>query len=439
MNLIDKKSIYVLDPGKNNYGILKTVSLPFFNENYFKFKQYDDIDNDKNLLVVHYLGNARAKNNVKFLYDIITNEKIINLSKQGKVVWLFHDNNENINILDSYLYEASSYLQSNKIIFTSGSNFTKQQTLLLRKYFNINVLNDSSLLTWIDEKPVLKENYFLNKLSLILNKKVCTKKSICYTHRLRLHRVLITAYFLWKEYENKIYLSFLGTQEKEIEDWIKVLDNKNLFLTYNLNILEKYIRRLEKIVPEDDENLSKSYHLGSRVSLNHGYNSYFHIVLESFPDNYSAEDKDKKLNTLGKLFPTYDLNLLEKLNYKPFITEKSTKPLVLLQPFIIFGNPYQVKGLRNYGFKTFDKWINHSYDIILNNNDRMQVFLKELDRLMLLSDTKWNDMLIEMLPDLIYNYKLYMQLRKNVMTYNDNPTNNFNIDLYLLIQKLYYE
>ena len=50
-----------------------------------------------------------------------------------------------------------------------------------------------------------------------------------------------------------------------------------------------------------------------------------------------------------------------------FISEKTYKPIYLCQPFIIFGNPHTLKKLKQLGYKTFDKWIDESYD---NEPDR---------------------------------------------------------------------
>ena len=45
-----------------------------------------------------------------------------------------------------------------------------------------------------------------------------------------------------------------------------------------------------------------------------------------------------------------------------FITEKTYKPLLLKSPFILLGNRFTLKFLRDLGFKTFDKVIDESYD-----------------------------------------------------------------------------
>lgn len=47
---------------------------------------------------------------------------------------------------------------------------------------------------------------------------------------------------------------------------------------------------------------------------------------------------------------------------KLHLTEKIFKPIVAKRPFILAGAPGNLAYLRSYGFKTFDRWIDESYD-----------------------------------------------------------------------------
>jgi hypothetical protein len=55
------------------------------------------------------------------------------------------------------------------------------------------------------------------------------------------------------------------------------------------------------------------------------------------------------------------------------------------------------------GYKTFDKWINHSYDNEQDDTTRLKMVLTEFDRLQNISKQQWADMLYEMRQDLMYN------------------------------------
>ena len=57
------------------------------------------------------------------------------------------------------------------------------------------------------------------------------------------------------------------------------------------------------------------------------------------------------------------------------------KPIYAQQPFIVYGNPYSIKHLKELGFKTFDKWINEEYDNEPDSGKRCNMITDELVRL----------------------------------------------------------
>ena len=44
-----------------------------------------------------------------------------------------------------------------------------------------------------------------------------------------------------------------------------------------------------------------------------------------------------------------------------FLTEKTVKPLLLKQPFLVFGNVGFHKKLKDYGFKLYDEVFNYDF------------------------------------------------------------------------------
>jgi hypothetical protein len=88
-----------------------------------------------------------------------------------------------------------------------------------------------------------------------------------------------------------------------------------------------------------------------------------------------------------------------------FISEKTYKPIYLCQPFIIFGNPYSLKKLKELGYKTFDKWWDESYDVELNINNRFKKIICILEEISEWDMDKCFDVKQEMQEILIHNYK----------------------------------
>ena len=87
-----------------------------------------------------------------------------------------------------------------------------------------------------------------------------------------------------------------------------------------------------------------------------------------------------------------------------FITEKTVKPLMNLHPFLILGNPHTLKVLKNFGFKTFDKWWDESYDDEFDFKTRAQKLLNVVDDLCSKSHEDWIEMLVEM-EELLHHNK----------------------------------
>jgi len=68
-------------------------------------------------------------------------------------------------------------------------------------------------------------------------------------------------------------------------------------------------------------------------------------------------------------------------NSTPQLTEKSLKPILSGQFFIMIGSSGLIQHMRVIGFDTFDDIIDHSYDNIEDERERISTAIKELDRL----------------------------------------------------------
>jgi hypothetical protein len=73
---------------------------------------------------------------------------------------------------------------------------------------------------------------------------------------------------------------------------------------------------------------------------------------------------------------------------KIHLTEKTLRPIACGHPFIIANGPGCLALLRKYGFKTFHPYINESYDNIVDDNERLSVIVKEMQRLQSLSNNE---------------------------------------------------
>lgn len=92
---------------------------------------------------------------------------------------------------------------------------------------------------------------------------------------------------------------------------------------------------------------------------------------------------------------------------KKHLTEKIFKPIIMRQPFLLVGCAHNLAYLKSYGFRTFDRWFDESYDAVENDIDRMQAISSVLQKICSYSLSELKDMLCEMQEVLDYNYNLF--------------------------------
>jgi hypothetical protein len=101
-----------------------------------------------------------------------------------------------------------------------------------------------------------------------------------------------------------------------------------------------------------------------------------------------------------------------------FFSEKIIKPIFSLQPFIIIGNRNSLKKLKEYGFKTFDKWWDESYDELYYQN-RFEKIVEVVMEISKWDDQKINQTLLEMEDILIHNFKMLLEDKSTKEFFNN--------------------
>lgn len=94
------------------------------------------------------------------------------------------------------------------------------------------------------------------------------------------------------------------------------------------------------------------------------------------------------------------------------ISEKTLMPIKVFRPFILVAPPYSLEYMHKLGFKTFDKWIDESYDTETNHVKRMSKLFVEIDKLNNYSYNKCKDMLNDMKDTLEHNFHNLQYLLK---------------------------
>lgn len=118
--------------------------------------------------------------------------------------------------------------------------------------------------------------------------------------------------------------------------------------------------------------------------------------------NFSSASANINMPLLNSAF----LNVVtETCFYENFnhLTEKIFKPIVMMQPFILVGTYKSLAYLRQYGFKTFNRWIDESYDEVKNPFKRLDMITAEIEKICSLTPDERNALYEEMLPVLEHN------------------------------------
>jgi hypothetical protein len=105
------------------------------------------------------------------------------------------------------------------------------------------------------------------------------------------------------------------------------------------------------------------------------------------------------------------------------LTEKSLRPIACGKPFILAATPGSLKYLQSYGFKTFDAWIDESYDNIQDPYERLVAITKTMQKFSSMAPEHKKQMLVEMQEVCNYNRDRFfsdefMQLILNELTTN---------------------
>ena len=170
------------------------------------------------------------------------------------------------------------------------------------------------------------------------------KKFTCLIRADKLWRKIYASYIYQMNMTQHGFFSYTGYK---YETSHKGLDDVSLWQGYD-DTLQQDILSFEMQMPFYCDKLTDKEHNNHKLIHQEYFNqAYFNYVVETHFDNDTI-----------------------------FLTEKTFKPILNLQPFVIIGNPGSLALLKDLGYKTFDTVIKEEYDNIINHKDRMSQILK---------------------------------------------------------------
>jgi hypothetical protein len=102
-----------------------------------------------------------------------------------------------------------------------------------------------------------------------------------------------------------------------------------------------------------------------------------------------------------------------------FLDEKVWKPIYNYHPFIILGCPNSLKKLREMGFKTFEPFINESYDNEVHSGKRMGMIVDEVERLCSMSFGELSYIYKKLIPILKHNRDILLNKKTELLNLLD--------------------
>ena len=123
---------------------------------------------------------------------------------------------------------------------------------------------------------------------------------------------------------------------------------------------------------------------------------------------YGWENKQPYLDSYLNITTETDF-----LNPTGYASEKVWKPFGFFQPVLLVGNYGTLEFVKSFGFKTFDGFIDESYDKETDNAKRFELIEKEIIKFSKMSKQEVHDWYWSMEDILVHNFNLFMEYGKN--------------------------
>jgi len=267
------------------------------------------------------------------------------------------------------------------------------------------------LQNWIDDVDIPSSNVYYIGGNLLLERVAQN------TPRIKFNAIGVSIFEIWNNLE--LY--------KNIELEFKPIDTKYLYL--NMNRMPRFHRMamILKLVASglfgtglNSFNLIFSTFKETAYKLCNGFDKdeeeFRHLqMLAETLDQYKRLNIDTDntsnlaVNLNTSLFERTFISLVTETLVAEnciFLTEKIWKPIIIGHPFIVLSNNNTLSVLKEYGFKTFDKWIDESYDTAINFDVKTDIIIKNLK--------KFNSMSISQLKNIRDEMKEVCEHNKRV-------------------------
>ena len=286
-------------------------------------------------------------------------------------------------------YKGKKFLQIlNDLCEDNGWDFGKfhfETTNLIQDktvWPSINSTNENTIFLRAKEVEPQRDKTFQKTFGVLVN-------------RSNWDRLLISSH-LFHKHKEKTFQRYCN----DLKDPTHMLNmdfDRMLWYTSNAGVLDSQL--IDQVM-----NFMKHLPMGEHVyKLLHGDES--RIVAYATSDDVT------------KLYSNFFVDVVcEKMNAGQvlYLTEKTARPIMTMNPFIINASAKHLYNLKKLGFMTFSKYWSEDYD---NQNGvlRVQSILKICDELAKLSEREITQMYKSMMPILEHNRNVYKSLNSDIV------------------------
>ena len=285
-----------------------------------------------------------------------------------------------------------SGIDPNNILYLTNSADIDQEIEIVSKKYNLPKIRSEfiSLFEMVATRQIKDVGYDFAKDTL--TKSVYTKKFISLNGQWRPHRLLLVTLLESLNVRHHGHVSLNACSEDfppMSEMFIEMLKwaNNSTEACQLLSENENKIKELGRLYIDTDVNGANNWRGAEYGSLDKQFyeDTYFSVVTETL----CSPEFSQKGNTLGRA-----------------ISEKTFKPMLHRQPFLIVAVPGVLRLLRQLGYKTFSPYIDESYDDEQDVGKRCYKIAKEVERLCNLQDNELQEFLTNCKTIVEHNYNV---------------------------------
>lgn len=324
-------------------------------------------------------------------------EKIKQWCYEDKIKILLHFPLEEITFIDmSALYKVLGDIGFRKQNVLVSSPWKIPENILSRSDLKIHkenvICSFHQEIVTIDTLRRLHGDYNESERPVTPTKKYISLCRRYLPNRIKVHTYLIENDLLQYGYNSipsnsTVTDTSLSTFTKEVKE--------EYYKNINLELCEEYWRKHGEGITLDSNPLKETERLGGPEAQVWGFNNRNSL-------------KDEYLNSYLSIIVEEDPY---QFPYFFILSEKTFRPIFYKHLFILIGNQFLLRSLREKGYQTFDSLWDESYDEIFDEEERVEAALKQAKDLILSPD----------LPELYNKAKSILEHNYNILATRSKP------------------